>query len=72
VADGAGGDRHWIERNQGAVVIGLLAVPFGVAWLMKRGGVSSGWADLTQIVLGVIALVVVTVTVMRSKRADDA
>lgn len=71
MADGAAEDRHWIERNQGPVVIALLAVPFGIAWLMKRAGVSSGWADLTQLVLGVIALVVVTVLVMRSKRTDS-
>ena len=70
MADRATDDRHWIERNQGPVVIALLAVPFGIAWLMKRAGVSSGWADLTQLVLGVIALVVVTVLVMRSKRTN--
>jgi hypothetical protein len=72
VADGTTDDRHWIERNQGPVVIVLLAVPFGIAWLMKRAGVSSGWADLTQLVLGVIALVVVTVLVMRSKRTPGS
>lgn len=73
MAGDAGDERHWIERNQGPVVIALLAVPFGIAWLMKRAGVSTGWADLTQLGLGVTALVVVSVLVLRSKRdADEA
>ena len=38
MADGAGGDRHWIERNQGAVVIGLLGLQGalgGVQWALE-------------------------------------
>ena len=62
---------RWIEGHQALVAALLLGVPLGIGWLLRRAGVSSGRAELAQLALGVLALGVVVVIVLRGRRTDD-
>lgn len=62
---------RWIEAHQAIVALAIFGGPFAIAWLLKRAGVSSGWADLTHLVLGVGALIAVVVIMVRGRRPDS-
>lgn len=66
--DGPQESRTWFERNAIAASVLLLGVPFLIRGLLTSLGASDTVAELTQIVVGVGALIVVAAVIMRSRR----
>lgn len=60
--------RTWFERNALLASVLLLGVPLVLAGVLRSAGASDDMADLAQIVVGVAALVVVTVIIVRARR----
>jgi hypothetical protein len=67
-ADGPEPARTWFERNAIVASLVLLGVPFLLAGALRGLGASDTAAELTQIVVGVTALIVVAVVIVRSRR----
>lgn len=60
--------RTWFERNAIAAAVLLIGVPFVIRGALQSLGASDTVAELAQIVVGVGALAVVTVVILRSRR----
>ena len=60
--------RTWFERNAILAALLLIGVPFLIRGALQSLGVSDTVAELTQIVVGVAALAVVTVVILRARR----
>lgn len=60
--------RTWFERNAIVAALLLIGVPFLIRGALQSLGASDTVAELTQIVVGVAALIVVTVVILRSRR----
>lgn len=62
--------RTWFERNGILAALVLFGAPFLIAVGLRELGASDTVAELTQIIVGVTALVAVAVFILRSRKRN--
>jgi di/tricarboxylate transporter len=60
--------RTWFERNGIIAALVLFGAPFLIAVGLRELGASDTVAELTQIIVGVLALVAVAVFILRNRK----
>ncbi len=63
--------RTWFERNGIIAALVLFGAPFLIAVGLRELGASDTTAELTQIIVGVTALVAVAVFILRNRKRAE-